>query len=156
MDDVKTMVAVKTIALLFIALVIALVIAPACNVLQENNADDVVITLGEPFRLYVGETGRMGNVLQVTFESLVEDSRCPLDTTCIWEGEIAAAFRVTTNSESRAVPFKGFLGQDSDDVLQAWVGQYNIAIEQIRPYPRLNASIDEDKSATLVVRQQGT
>ncbi|MEM8486479.1 MAG: hypothetical protein AAF564_13090 [Bacteroidota bacterium] len=132
-------------------LLVVVLMAQACNVLQENNADDVVITLDKPFRLYVGETARLGDEFQITFENLAEDSRCPLGTVCIWEGEIEAAFRVTTNSTSQSLPFQGFVGAGGDAVLQQLIGQYGIELQRVQPYPGTDAAIDEDKSAMLVV-----
>ena len=48
---------------------------------------DAVRSLGYPFRISVGETVTFdGEILTVTYERLVEDSRCPEDVQCVWAG----------------------------------------------------------------------
>ena len=136
-----------------IVLLAILVTTPACNLLQDSQSDDVVITLDQPFELFIGETGRLGNELQLTFETLNGDSRCPLDVQCIWEGEVDAAFKLITTSESITVPYKGFVGLSDDTILLHVVERYGIQLQRLDPYPRVDAQLDVDKSATLIVTE---
>ncbi len=48
--------------------------------------------LGEPFTLAVGEELEVGDGgLSLGFTAITEDSRCPMDAYCLWEGNAAAA-----------------------------------------------------------------
>lgn len=46
------------------------------------------VALGERFSLDTGRTVTVGDGgLRVTYAELVEDSRCPPEQTCVWEGD---------------------------------------------------------------------
>jgi hypothetical protein len=50
------------------------------------------VPLGQPFTLAVGESVEVGGGgLFIGFEEITEDSRCPMDAYCFWEGNAAAA-----------------------------------------------------------------
>jgi len=50
------------------------------------------VPLGQPFTLAVGEAAEVGDGgLSVGFEEILEDSRCPMDAYCFWEGNAEAA-----------------------------------------------------------------
>ncbi len=96
----------------------------------------------------------MGNELQITFQKLTSDSRCPLDVQCVWEGEVDAAFLVTTSNASDTIVFKGFLGNDEDGVLQQLVDTYGIELQRVDPYPTQQNG-NSAKTATLRVSRVG-
>ncbi len=135
-------------------LLAALVMAPACNFLQDSTNDDVIVSLDEAFQLSVGDTGILGNELQITFQKLTSDSRCPLDVQCVWEGEIEAAFLVATSNASDTIVFKGFLGNDEDGVLQQLVDTYGIELQRVDPYPTQQNG-NSAKTATLCILRVG-
>ena len=50
------------------------------------------VPLGSEFTLAPGETALVGDDgLLVTFESVTEDSRCPMDAICVWAGSVRRA-----------------------------------------------------------------
>jgi hypothetical protein len=52
-------------------------------------------TIGEEFTLAPGEVAHLGGTLYlITFNNLVEDSRCPPEVTCVWEGNARLALTV--------------------------------------------------------------
>lgn len=56
-----------------------------------------VAVLGERFSLDTGETVPVADTgLRVTYAELVEDSRCPPEATCVWEGD--AVVRLTLDA----------------------------------------------------------
>ena len=45
------------------------------------------VSPGQPFRLHMGESARVGGTrLVVTFRAVLEDTRCPIDVVCIVAG----------------------------------------------------------------------
>lgn len=84
----------------------------------------VDLRIGEPIR--VGDDG-----LQVTFESVKSDSRCPIDANCIQEGDavIAVLFRVDGASTSRD------LHTDLAKA-EARLDRYSVRLLSLQPYPR--------------------
>lgn len=76
--------------------------------------------------------------LTIKFVSLIEDSRCPQGTDCIWAGNAKVKIKVTgkkgksetfelnTTLEPKSVKFEG----------------YEIKLVDVTPYPRANVRID--------------
>lgn len=76
-----------------LVLVLAGCAAPAT---QDANAERVV-KVGSEFALAVGELTRVaGTPFTVKFDRVFEDSRCPMNARCVWEGNAKIAIRVET------------------------------------------------------------
>jgi hypothetical protein len=61
-------------------------------------------SIGEEFSLHIGETASVkGEDLQIRFIEITEDSRCPRDVTCIWEGRATASIEVSKGNTSQKV-----------------------------------------------------
>ncbi|MGI0057365.1 MAG: hypothetical protein ACREAK_08340, partial [Nitrosarchaeum sp.] len=54
-------------------------------------------TLDVPFSLRIGESANMDSTLDFTFLNVTEDSRCPTDVTCIWEGSVSVKINLIKN-----------------------------------------------------------
>lgn len=78
-------------------------------------------SLGYPFSIQVGETVAMdGETLTITYDRLLEDSRCPADVQCVWEGNgrvlltladgesVPASIELNTSLEPKSVVYSGF------------------------------------------------
>jgi hypothetical protein len=90
--------------------------------------------------------------LTIKFVSLVEDSRCPTDTNCIWAGNAkikiqvgrgktaAKTFELNTNLEPQTVSFAG----------------YEIKLVNLTPQPATNIRINRNGyTATFAVNRSG-
>lgn len=88
--------------------------------------------------------------LKVKFVELIEDSRCPIGTNCIWAGMakikinvrtskgISKDFELTTMGESESVKFEG----------------YEIKLLDVNPKPAENVKIDRTKyKAKILVKK---
>ena len=57
------------------------------------------------FELAVGSSARIeGSELSLKFENVTEDSRCPTDVQCVWEGNATMVF--SADSSGRTRPFE--------------------------------------------------
>jgi hypothetical protein len=65
-----------------------------------------------------------GSVLE--FVEVVEDSRCPADAMCIWQGRAVVAFEM--NGERFKVAFLG-------EPASVEVGEYTVTVHEVQPYP---------------------
>jgi hypothetical protein len=54
----------------------------------------VEATAGNSFRLRPGESATIDGTLLVAFRGIRQDSRCPVDVTCVWAGDAEAAIGV--------------------------------------------------------------
>jgi hypothetical protein len=111
------------------------------------------VALDEEFTVKVGEQIEIKDInLRITFRSVQEDSRCPVDVTCVWAGNaklsmevkrskkkfIEASLNTTLNPQE--IEFKG----------------YTVKLLRVTPERKANASPEPaDYEATLVVSEKG-
>ena len=63
-----------------------------------------VVELGIPFELGSGETVRLGDSnFDLTFEAIIQDGRCPVGGTCVWEGEAEVQFLLSSSNTANTV-----------------------------------------------------
>ena len=79
--------------------------------------------------------------------SAINDSRCPEDVTCIWQGEA----EITIDVES---PAKGTIVLSTFDNLSDTIGNYSFKLIEVLPYPVSDQVIKlEDYRVTLEIAQ---
>lgn len=74
----------------------------ACSSATEADYRPPAVVLDGPVEvtLAVGETKAVGDTeLRVEFLGVIEDSRCPVDVTCVWEGNAAAEIRLSLGTD---------------------------------------------------------
>ena len=77
--------------------------------------------------------------LSIRFVELVEDSRCPTDTNCIWAGNAKIKIRVARNGRSQELTL------DTNGPNQAATAEgYSIKLIGLTPAPRSNIRINRN------------
>jgi predicted deacylase len=77
--------------------------------------------------LGVGRTKQFGN-LKITLDSIVQDSRCPVDVTCVWAGLVEAKIKITNGSKSETVKISS--------VQEPYLFEgFKISIISVAPFP---------------------
>jgi hypothetical protein len=102
---------------------------------------------GDTVTLGVGEAVPVkGTSTSLRFVGLIEDSRCPRDTTCIWAGEVKVRIEFLERSvTSRQSELK--LGEGVES------GGVRVTLEGVEPQPMSNARISaQGYRATFSVR----
>ncbi|MBC8426218.1 hypothetical protein H8E07_19050 [bacterium] len=88
--------------------------------------------LGVPFTLGIGESVVVGNGgLEVGFDIILSDSRCPADAYCFWEGDAAADL---WSDDPDGEPL-GFVLHTTLYPQQVYTGDYRIELIWVAPYP---------------------
>jgi hypothetical protein len=77
--------------------------------------------------------------LTVRFVELIEDSRCPIDTTCVWAGNAKIKVRVSRNGRPQDVTLETN-GPDKPVVVDG----YTIKLVGLTPQPRSNIRINRN------------
>ena len=97
--------------------------------------------LGEEFSLHIGDSiGITGEDLQVKFVGVPEDSRCPKEVTCIWEGRVSCAVEITSHeSIYRIVLTQPGL---SEQPARTSFEDYKIDL-RVEPYPEAGKNITD-------------
>lgn len=87
-------------------------------------------TLGEPFELAIGQT-RTNKATQLTLGlmDVQEDSRCPKNTNCVWEGQAVVRLMI----DDQAIELT--LRQGKPQEAERQVGEYRIRALELNPYP---------------------
>ena len=97
--------------------------------------------LNEEFTLAPGQTAAVSDTnVRLTFDRVSEDSRCPTDVTCIWEGDAVVVLRVKAAAEEviREVHTQG----DAPRSRTAPAGDYVVTLVRLEPAPRSTAPIE--------------
>jgi hypothetical protein len=103
----------------------------------------------EPFELQKGVKEASFGAIPIHFRIFdIEDSRCPSDVQCVWEGQVTVTMNVVVNWED--------LGNydislnDSLDGSTIQLDQYSLELLKVEPYPASTESIPEwDYVATM-------
>lgn len=104
------------------------------NALQVNLDDEFTLSIGQ--RAVI-----KGEELQVLFQEITGDSRCPADVNCIWQGEVTCNIEITYkgNSSQIALTQPGL----SDEYAVTQYQGYKFSIK-VTPYPRSGQKITPD------------
>ncbi len=94
----------------------------------------------ETLRVQVNQEKRFSrNRLFVRFVELVEDSRCPTDTNCVWAGNATIKVRVRGNGRSHDLTL------DTNGRNQSATAEgYSIKLVRLTPEPRSNIRINRN------------
>ena len=77
--------------------------------------------------------------------SEVDDSRCPSDVTCIWEGRASVTFRIYNQMQSQTIILT------TNENTTSYVDSYEINLIDILPYPVSTNDISEEYIATISI-----
>ena len=110
-------------------------------------SETIYQNLDVPFEIQVGDSAQFTNGAEITILN-VEDSRCPADALCVWQGEAKISINVIKDSQD--------LGNFVLSTLQEKTTQsfdsFTIKLVQVQPYPYSSKEIQlSDYSITLVV-----
>ena len=127
---------------------VLLLVAAGCRTTEPLSADpgagpgpmtDIAYAeMDEPFALERGASTVVDGQI-VRFDHITEDSRCPADVDCVWEGRATISLSLiagdTMNGVQLSIP--GFVGVDSEPQAQqsAVANGYTFTLLQLDPYP---------------------
>jgi hypothetical protein len=111
-----------------------------------------VIRLGQEFELKINQEATIeGEGLAVTFESVLEDSRCPDGVDCIWSGNAKIRIR---SSKQKQTPATIELNTDAGPKSSSYLN-YEIRLVGLKPSPKPNEAVKphEYKAALIIARK---
>jgi hypothetical protein len=113
-------------------------ISVAVILLQQTAFADENIFLDLPIGLGIGETASIDSDLTMTLLE-VEDSRCPSDVVCVWQGTVMAKIQLKKGGQDlgiHTIPMETIDGKE-----KTFEGYY-IRLTNVAPYPESTSSID--------------
>jgi hypothetical protein len=106
-------------------LIFLIVIGFVANVFAIDSKE---IELDKQFTIKTEQTISLDN-LKVTFLEIVEDSRCPSDVTCVWQGR--ASIKINAENEDHSEDMILTIGENSTEQIE----MYKINLIDLSPYP---------------------
>ena len=106
--------------------------------------------IGAPFRIGVGQTVRLQSAsVELGFDEVLEDSRCPADVVCVWAGTAKLKAWLSVNGSRRDIELKTFPRE------ALAIDGFTIDVQALEPFPYSNVRIDKrGYVATLVVTRR--
>lgn len=95
-----------------------------------------------PFTLKVGETANIDSTFYISFLKIHEDSRCPSDVTCIWQGKASVETNIKINEKDLGTHIVT-LGDDASD--QQNFDGYYIRLTQLEAFPISTMTITQSE-----------
>lgn len=90
-----------------------------------------------------------GTRINICFDELIEDSRCPANMMCIWQGRAVARFSFSVKGKDHVLTLGTFDMPDySKDTV---VSGYRVELVDVNPYPGLPANPSEKTRAEVKI-----
>jgi hypothetical protein len=109
---------------------------------------------GEKKEIPIGSTATYsltGQKVDITFEKILEDSRCPKDVVCIWEGQAKLQFSLTIPSVNLNKTVIATLRAGHPELGQVSVGSVALALVKLTPEAVSTGQKADSPVATVVV-----
>jgi carboxymethylenebutenolidase len=134
--------------IIILSLVFVLSLAGAQSMLNTHSfAQTLSPVPGVPFDVGVGSYAQLQNGVEITVLD-VEDSRCPADVLCIWQGEAKVEINVRQDSEDLGDFVLSTLAPQANLIFD----DFTIRLVEVQPYPFSSKEINiSDYIITLVV-----
>ncbi|MCM3877029.1 MAG: hypothetical protein NEA02_11495 [Thermoanaerobaculia bacterium] len=94
--------------------------------------------------LAVGQRVTIATGLVLSFHRVVSDSRCPVEVTCVWEGEVTLGLTLSGATGEEAFTL-------SDHAPKRVVSGHSFTLLAVDPLPRLSAIPEDAYRATIQV-----
>jgi hypothetical protein len=139
-----------------IALLVAMPIALALALSSCAHAPRPQRGSAQLFALNEGQTANLSNGGRLTFMNVVNESRCPKGTNCVWAGTATARFRLQPDPHSRdgadvlAVLPGGVGRADAAGQLPVEARGATITLIELTPYPISGGRTAEGRRRALV------
>jgi hypothetical protein len=122
---------------------------------QRNNTNKIQINSSTNISWKTcSQTTYKSDVLKICFDSLIEDSRCPIGAECIWQGVAVVKFSFSVNNNHHDLimsPQHSPLFFPSDTSLMG----YKIEFLNLQPYPEVGKENNlSDYRAELMISKQ--
>lgn len=114
-------------------MVLAGVVLTSCGGSGQDNpaAQPLEVLDGAEYVISYGETVSVGGGLSLEFTTLAEESRCPVDVTCIWEGNAQILMRWRSPRGEGRIE----LNTHPNRQTSATVDSRSVNLRKLEPYP---------------------
>lgn len=121
---------------------------------SEANAGSFVAVQGERKEIPIGSSASYsvnGQKVDVKFEKILEDSRCPKDVVCIWEGQAKLQFTLSIPAANLSKTLVATLRAGHPELGQVSTGSVALALVKLTPEAVSAGQKADSPVATVVV-----
>lgn len=131
----------------YLAFLPALLLLASCDYPNQPNE----VGLQEFFELKIGQTASIrGESLNITFNGVPQDSRCPEGVECIWTGNAVVDLGLLKGSEKGSLLLNTHVDPKQGDFLD-----YTVRLVDLKPLPSADKPVPEEQyRAVLVVSKR--
>jgi hypothetical protein len=142
----------KGIAFVFISLVTIIIGTAIIFYMLQQPTEDNFVEIDTEFSLHIGESVIIkGHEIELKFVDVLEDSRCPSDVQCIWEGTVS--LRINIQYESQDL---GNFALNASNLHKVSFMGYYVKFKELKPYPVSTENIPKTSyRATFKVDEYG-
>ncbi len=142
----------KFLLLSIISLLIVIVGGSTVILLTQQPTENKHVLLETSFSLNIGESATLSDQgIVVHFTNVLEDSRCPEDVECFWEGTVSLALEISYEGS--------YLGEyilNSSNLHKASFMGYYVKLLILDPYPVSTVTIQKSEYiGTFIVSEYG-
>jgi len=124
----------------------------ACSAV--DTAKPLDITPGKPFTLQVGGAARLASEsLQLGFDGVAADSRCPKGAQCVWAGEVVARVWWQRGSAARQ---SGELHLSAGTARPVRIGDFELRLTEMAPEAITGKPIDKSAYLATLLLSRGS
>ncbi|MCC5614982.1 hypothetical protein LC605_07805 [Nostoc sp. CHAB 5836] len=111
-------------------------------------------TLNSQFNLKYGQIAYLPNKgIGIKFSQVLEDSRCPINVTCIWAGRVTVGLDIIKNGQKLSTLVLT-LSPGNDGSATQSVDGYRVTLKNVFPYPKSGQTlVKQNYIAQIVVSQ---
>jgi len=107
---------------------------------------DIFAKHEQKVKVQVGKTATESHSkIRVEFVELIEDSRCPTDTNCVWAGNAKIKIRVTKGGKSQMIELNSGVANKGNSF-----AVYEFKIVGLTPEPRSNIRINRNGYVAVI------
>lgn len=93
-------------------------------------------TLNTPFYLKYGNTAYLPSEnIEIKFSKVIQDSRCPSNVTCIWQGQVIIELDIIKNGKQVSTLMLTLI-PGSDALPIQFLDKYTVTLKEVSPYPQ--------------------
>lgn len=93
-------------------------------------------TLNTPFYLKYGKTAYLPSEnIEIKFSKVIQDSRCPSNVTCIWQGQVIIELDIIKNGKQVSTLMLTLI-PGSDALPIQFLDKYTVTLKEVSPYPQ--------------------
>ncbi len=145
----------KNPSILFLSIIclIGISLGSSCN--EPSTTSNNTEVFGDTLQLNYQETLLFPNDVALSFQS-INDSRCPIDAVCFWQGVAEVGLNLSTQSGGTTDFIMSYLGLCEENCCSPEeVGNYKIELLEVLPYPDLSGIpvTIEDYTITIIVTE---